>query len=454
MRISSFLADGVVAGPGSVLSDFSINSFMFNLKGLVVTVPLEIRKPEYGVKFASGPHGSFAGATLHIENLFFCESPSLKLRLLNLEKDAACFCLWDGQPIDASQKKWTIGASLISLCLDVNSASTGVSCVSSGLWRCVELKGTCLEAAMATADGRPLTTVPPPGGIVRVGVACQQYLSNTSAEQLFFVLDLYSYFGRVSEKIAFVGKNSQPRETNEPVSESLLENAPGDTAVSLALKDLRLRFLEPSSNDIEGLPLVQFVGEDLFIKVSHRTLGGAMAISSTVRWESVEVDCADTQSNASQENGLVVASSTEQNSPERNGCSELRAVFWVQNKRIYHKNGNYVSVPFLDVRVEHMIPYDVKDAECHSLSVSACVSGIRLGGGMTYAEALLHRFGVLAPDGGPGEGLSKGLEQLSAGPLSKLFKTSPIMGELRESKNSKLFNFVSLWLLSPPIIQS
>lgn len=446
MRITSFLADGIVAGRGSILPDFSINSLIFNLKGLDVTVPVDIKKSEYaGGSYDPGSHGSFAGATLHIENLYFSESPSLKLGLLNLEKDAACFCLWEGQPIDASQKKWTSGASLISLSLNVSSASTAIS---SGSWRCVELKGACLEAAMATSDGRPLTTVPPPGGIMRVGVACQQYLSNTSVEQLFFVLDLYSYFGRVSEKIAVVGKNSQLKEiTDEAVRESLLENVPADTAVSLALKDLRLRFLEPSSVDIEGVPLVQFVGEDLFVKVSHRTLGGAMVISSNVRWESVEVDCADTESNLSHENGVVLASS-QNNRGAENGYPELRAVFWVQNKRIHLKNGNIVSAPFLDVRVAHMIPYDAKDAECHSLNVSACVSGVRLGGGMTYAEALLHRFGILGPDGGPGEGLTKGLEQLSAGPLSKLFKASPTVGELRETKDSKLHKL----FLSPPAI--
>ncbi|KAF3588110.1 hypothetical protein F2Q69_00030922 [Brassica cretica] len=51
----------------------------------------------------------FAGARLHIENLSCAESPTLKVRLLNLEeKDPVCFTLWLGQPIDASQKKWIL----------------------------------------------------------------------------------------------------------------------------------------------------------------------------------------------------------------------------------------------------------------------------------------------------------------------------------------------------------
>ncbi|KAL2496190.1 hypothetical protein Fot_39947 [Forsythia ovata] len=239
LRISSFLADGIVVNPGSVLPDFSINSFSFNLKGLDVTVPLETGKPCHTGRNCNMPsQSSFAGARLHIEDLMFSESPSLKLRLLNLEKDAACFCLWEGQPVDSSQKKLTAVASLISLSLETCNDSTGGGSSlmeSSGLWRCVEMKDLRLEVAMVTADGSPLTIVPPPGGIVRVGIACQQYLSNTSLEQLFFVLDLYAYFGRVSEKIAEVGKNNPLKEArNESANGPLVDKVPGDTAVSLA----------------------------------------------------------------------------------------------------------------------------------------------------------------------------------------------------------------------------
>ena len=80
--------------------------------------------------------------------------------------------------------------------------------------------------------------------------------------------------------------------------------------------------------------------------------------------------------------------------------------------------------PFLDISITNVIPLSEKDMECHSLSIMACISGVRLGGGMNYTEALLHRFGILSLDGGPGEGLSRGLEHLSSGPLSKIFKAS------------------------------
>lgn len=436
LRICSFLADGIVVNPGVVLSDFSINSLTFNLKGIDITVPLDTGTPNHTVSGENNTcHSLFDGARLHIEDFVLSESPALKLGLLHLEKDPACFCLWEDQPIDGSQKKLSAGASVISLSLQTCNDATGLQnslTLSSNLWRCVELKGACLEIAMATADGSPLTNVPPPGGIVRMGVACQQYFSNTSVEQLFFVLDFYTYFGRISEKMAVVGRiNSHEEVSQKSSGGSLGEKVPGDTAVSLAVNDLRLRFLESSSTDISGMPLVQFIGKELSVNVTHRTLGGAIAISSSLLWESVEVDCADTLSSLPCENGLAWTSN-QNGQLMGNGC-QLRSVFWVQNRKINQSNGNFVLVPFLDIKMVQVIPYKTQDMECHSLNVSACIAGVRLGGGMNYTEALLHRFGILGPDGGPGEGLTKGLEHLSAGPLSKLLKaTPPTINELED----------------------
>lgn len=443
LRISSFLADGILVNHHAVLPDSSVNSLAFYLEDLDVTVPLHMNKLDnHASERSLTAHSPFAGARLHIKKLFFSESPSLKLRLLHLEKDPACFCLWEDQPIDASQRKWTAGASRLSLSLETCTSMTGSQNSNSGSWKCVELKDACIEVAMVSADGKPLTVVPPPGGVVRIGVACQQYLSNTSVEQLFFVLDIYTYFGRVSEKIVRVGKSkSAKKSSNESLGVKLIENAPNDTAVSLAVKDLKLRFLEPSSMNIEGMPLVQFVGEDMFIKVTHRTLGGAVAVSSTIHWESVEVDCVDTEENLSHENGILLPSIESSPQDIGNGCPQLRAVFWVHKKGKHRLNDSASAMPFLEMSMVHVIPLSEGDRECHSLSLSACISGVRLGGGMNYAEALLHRFGILGPDGGPGEGLSKGIEHLSEGPLSKLFKASPLsvedVGEGRNSGDGK-----------------
>ncbi|XP_023520415.1 uncharacterized protein LOC111783806 [Cucurbita pepo subsp. pepo] len=430
LRISSFLADGIVVNPGSLLPDFSISSMILSLKELDVTVPLDIAKStDYHSSWDGISQSAFDGARLHIKNMQFSDSPSLNLRLLNLDKDPACFCLWEGQPVDASQKKWATSVSQISLSLETYNKVTGSK--SSGailaLLRCVELIDVSIEVAMATADGRALTAVPPPGGVVRVGVSCQQCLSNTSIDQLFFVLDLYAYFGKVTEKIALAGKKNRPKEgMSNLLVGKLVDKVPSDTAVSLLVRNLQLRFLESSSTIVEELPLVQFIGNDLFIKVSHRMLGGAVAISSTLRWDNVEVDCVDTEGNIAYGNGTVSTSIENGSLMNGNGLSQLRAILWVDNKR------DRLTNSFLDVSIVHVIPLNERDMECHSLNVSACIAGVRLSGGMNYAEALLHRFGILGPDGGPGKGLMKGLENLRAGPLAKLFKTSPLLADSLE----------------------
>ncbi|XP_020235272.1 uncharacterized protein LOC109815090 [Cajanus cajan] len=441
LRISSLLADGIVVNPGDILPDFSVKSFIFNLKGLDLTVPFDKIKSDISKSDMDNTvQTSFAGARLHIESLFFLNSPSLKLRMLNLEKDPACFCLWEGQPIDASQKKWTARASQLTLSLEACTDRTG--CQNSlgqtaGLWRCVDLKDACIEVAMATADGSPLLQVPPPGGIVRVGVACEQYLSNTSVEQLFFVLDLYGYFGRVSEKIARAGKRKQLKDiSDKSFSGKLMDKVPSDAAVSLSVKNLQLRFLESSLN-VEGTPLVQFVGDDLFTNATHRTLGGAIIVSSILRWQSVEIGCVDAEGHLPCENGSFLSSKENVPSLCDNGYPQLRAVFWVHKNEKHLSKGNAHSVPFLDISIVHVIPLYEQDLESRSLNVSASISGVRLGGGMNYAEALLHRFGILGPDGGPGMGLCKGLENLQKGPLSKVFKATPLIVNDSEDVGSK-----------------
>lgn len=47
----------------------------------------------------------FTGARLHVEELVLAQSPSLSFKVLNLQKDVACFCMWKGQPVDSSQRR-------------------------------------------------------------------------------------------------------------------------------------------------------------------------------------------------------------------------------------------------------------------------------------------------------------------------------------------------------------
>ncbi|XP_065043818.1 uncharacterized protein LOC135584378 isoform X1 [Musa acuminata AAA Group] len=433
LRISSFLADGIMVNPGAVLPDFSVNSFEFSLKEFDLAVPLEAQKTSnLSGNGNYGSHASFSGARLHVEDLYFAISPSIKCTLLNLEADPACFSLWEYQPIDASQKKWTTRASHLSVSLETcNSSTIQLSSTDwhAGLWRCVELHEVCFEAAMATADGGPLIEVPPPEGVVRIGVFCQHYISNASVEQLFFVLDLYAYFGGVSEKIRKASKGNKQR-SGDYFGDKMMKKMPSDTAVSLTINNLRLKFLESSSIDIHGMPLVQFDGQDLFLKVSHRTLGGAFAVSTSLLWETVSIYCLDGMDALSQENGIQTPSEHD-SLANGNGYTQMRAVFWVDNQNKRQKK----PVPFLDMTMVHVMPYDLQDTESHSLNASFKVNGVRLGGGMHYTESLLHRFGILGPDGGPGEGLLKGLKNLSSGPLAKLFKTSPPPIEATKEEN-------------------
>ncbi|TYH74762.1 hypothetical protein ES332_D05G424800v1 [Gossypium tomentosum] len=389
----------------------SVNSFVFTLKELEISVPLHTSKFDNpGGEEDHALQNSFAGARLHFEKLFFCESPSLNLKLLNLEKDPACLSVWDGQPVDASLKKWTAEVSQVSLLLEPTACSTGSPDWSSDLWKCVEVKDVCIELAMASTDGNPLTVLPPPGGIVRIAVACPQFLSNSSVEQFIFVLDLYAYVGRVSEKISVVGKNKRPKRNKD------------DT---LAITVLQLRFLEACSLDMQGMPLAQFTGNNLFLKATHRTLGGAMAVSSTLCWESVQVDCVSTEGNIVYNNNNTLIDATKNGSlATENGFSPLRAVFWIHNKQKQLSSPKASVIPFLDISTVHVIPFNERDKECHTLSVSACISGVRLGGGMSHTEALLRRFGIFGPDGAPSLRLSKGIENLSSGPLSKLLQSS------------------------------
>lgn len=431
LRIFSFLADGIVVDPAAILPDSSVNSLEFSLREFYFTVPLDTNLVD---KPASNNdariQSSFSRAKLHVENFLFSDSPSLKFRILQLEKDPACFPLWEDQPLDASQKKWTAGASHLSLLLETCTNITGMQAspgLTPGTFRCVELKDTCIEVAMATADGKPLRIVPPPGGIVRIGVACQQYLSNTSVEQLYFFLDLFYYFGRVSEKIASVGKKDKPKITsrNESFSKMLTDIVPSDTAVSFVLKDQQLRFLDSTSKGAQEMPLVQFLGTELFVKANHRTLGGAITVSSTVRWESIEVGCVDGEGNTRDSGEKLIASEAcEVSSGTKK--PQLRAFLWVNNKRKQQLDANASVAPFLDITMSNVIPFNEEHIESHSVSVCACISGIHLAGGMNYSEALLHRFGIFAPDGGIGEELSRGIENLSAEPLSKLLQQSPL----------------------------
>jgi hypothetical protein len=92
------------------------------------------------------------------------------------------------------------------------------------------------------------------GGIVRLGIACKKYVSNTSSEQFLFVLKMYSYLGIVSDMLLQELKPVTQRKTSRTSSfkelkraesiQDIAEIVPSDMAVYLSLKALELKLLE------------------------------------------------------------------------------------------------------------------------------------------------------------------------------------------------------------------
>jgi hypothetical protein len=86
-----------------VLPDTSLNAMYFSLKEFDLTVPVTTAVPEEDLD--NGEEG-FTGARLHVEGFMIAQSPFLNFKLLNLDKDAACFTMWKGQPVDSSQQRY------------------------------------------------------------------------------------------------------------------------------------------------------------------------------------------------------------------------------------------------------------------------------------------------------------------------------------------------------------
>lgn len=265
---------------------------------------------------------------------------------------------------------------------------------------------------------------------------------------------------------------------------------PSDMAVFLSLKTLELKLLESVPGEIatEGPPLVQILSRDIDFTATHQTLAAAAVISSNLCWRDIRVDCVETElsfpgaveshygSPLTHVSGIrdsidLSTLGSPINSPvrtsfsvdssgsygdllmrpvplklspltgsmERSACRqgppEMRGVFWIGEERGSMAPTGVSSLerlPFLDISVKNVIPFQEQDAECHSLRVVAKVGGVRLGGGMSYNEALLHRFGVFDADGGPGPEVEKVIKSLTKGSLANLFRPSPDMGAGRK----------------------
>ncbi|CAI7881380.1 unnamed protein product, partial [Closterium sp. NIES-53] len=460
-----------------------------------------------GATGGAGEEARFTGARVQVGGFSAMLDSFMPFDLLDVERDAACFALWPGQPVDAGQMRLAVWADLLSVSLDVGDSqggedsSTGcgrgsargggggddddawasspvsfegqsrLAAAASQQLQCVCIKDPRLEMALLSHDGKPIARMPPPGGTFRLGVASQEVTCNTSRLQLLFVLRMADYLTRVSRALVKVGKGNQrvtdpskglsalvdaasattpTAAASQPAMNSsssgggsgagggtvsalseLAALAPGDSAVSLAVDALNLRMLESGhtgdgSTGDEGAVLSQLVGRGMSMKVTHQSLGGAAATSSTIRWQSIRVECVETEETA---DGAAAAAASGPQSPGSSaGPPRLRAVLWSGDgdsdmdalartgtmsapdpssaagfALTRSPSASASALPFLHLSVLHVLPYDSNDASSHSLTVEAKVGGVRLSGGWSYNEALLRRFGVLdSTTGGPG----------------------------------------------------
>ena len=302
-------------------------------------------------------------------------------RPLQLDDDPACFAMWRGQPVDASQLRLAVWADLVSVSLNCwdpahphpssssssSSASpTPPSPSATGL-QCMRVKEPRLEMALLSPDGRPLQRLPPPGGTLRLGLSCCHLTANSNYQQLLFVLRLAEYLVLVLQELMSPGKRGAATPvalsdagtgvgTRQPFLPQILPvsspaplpawqlEAPADSAVLLAADEFLLRILESpllpasasspspstrlpvsdsrastdvactaghavrekgviggtggvqwssSSSSETEVVLSQLMGTQLRMKVGHRSLGGASAVSTSVDWGAVSLECID-----------------------------------------------------------------------------------------------------------------------------------------------------------------
>ncbi|GJP37722.1 hypothetical protein CLOM_g22146 [Closterium sp. NIES-68] len=505
-RIASLVADGLmVPQADSAPPAPALRYLLFMLDGLHLSLsvpPAAFAPPSPSPTSPDSPsqqevgaveEARFTGARVQVAGFSAMLDAFMPFDLLNVERDAACFALWPGQPVDAGQLRLAVWADLLSVSLDVGGGQGDDWGVARGIRRgergggddddawasspvsyegqsrlaaaatqqlqCVCIKDPRLELAMLSHDGKPIMRMPPPGGTFRLGVASQEVTCNTSRVQLLFVLRMADYLTRVSRALVKVGKGNQrvtdpskglsalvdAATATTPTSSAgggsaaasalseLAALAPGDSAVSLAVDALNLRMLESGATGgtdggDEGAVLSQLVGRGMTMKVTHQSLGGAAATSSSITWQSIRVECVETEEVAGGPAPPPAPGPDSPATPTAGAAPRMRAVLWSgdgdSDMDALARTGTMSApdpssaaglalprspsssgpaVPFLHVAVLHVLPYDSSDAASHSLTVEAKVGGVRLSGGWSYNEALLRRFGVLdGSTGGPG----------------------------------------------------
>jgi hypothetical protein len=273
LRISTILANGDVKKFCGALSPESATcSLTFSVQEFDLSASLIPEEVSKWYRPENSCSQSFPGVRLHVDNLYFCLSPSVNCTLLSLEKDPTCSLLWEHQPIHANKRKWVTQASYVALEIfttlqERETANTGFGNRPNGM----SIHFPVFVVAMVTADGSPLSRVPPPECIVRIGIHFHHCILRIMAEELFCLLAVCSYFRPLLEQILNANINSLS--DRESSVEKLVKGWPSDTVMNFSLDYLDFYLLQSSPIYSRISRRVHLGGSFLFLKVSHRTVG-------------------------------------------------------------------------------------------------------------------------------------------------------------------------------------
>lgn len=173
----------------------------------------------------------------------------------------------------------------------------------TGLWHCVELSDLGVEAAMLSADGKPLMNFLPAGGIVRIGISCKMCKAHVSNEQCNFLVTTYTFAVKVVDAFWQLGKSVTSMEiqmnmptTTGPVEngpKGLLDMAPTDTSVIINMSALELTLLTyiHGQKIKDSPPIAKLLSWEVFLSVNHKSLAGAAIVTSKLHWQDFQVEC-------------------------------------------------------------------------------------------------------------------------------------------------------------------
>lgn len=156
---------------------------------------------------------------------------------------------------------------------------------------------------------------------------------------------------------------------------------PSDASMRLSVYHLNFSILE---SDFRPTQLVDFGGYLLFLKVSHHTLGSTFVVTTSLQGKDVSVHCFNRERPSVHEDGIGTIGGysifTEEEIPSK------KPMLWVDRQSNCWNKG----AQFLGINIIHVIPYHMHDIECHKFKLSAKISGVRLGGGMSVRTRMFR----------------------------------------------------------------